>query len=255
LLGGRWGGGDDPPTIALIRPTDSYGSEGWGFDSLPARYQQKRFAALTHIGSTTDTSSVSTRTDVQVDIPALRSVRSERRGDRREPSSPTPRRPSSPRTSWFVGGCPRREHVESFIEDLETRFKPATVGVTFRSLQQLFKWLLEEGEITSDPMARMRSPSVSRGSARGPDDAELRALLKACEGSATILAAVSAPTPTRRSSAGDRATTAATIRRSRSLAATVSSRIRPTRSRANQATDRLDQATHAIRAGHLVLIS
>ena len=37
-----------------------------------------------------------------------------------------------------------REHVESFIEDLDTRFKPATVGVRFCSPQQLFKWLLEE---------------------------------------------------------------------------------------------------------------
>jgi hypothetical protein len=54
----------------------------------------------------------------------------------------------------------RREHVEAFIEELDARFKPATVGVRFRSLQQLFKWLLEEGEITSNPMERMRSPSV-----------------------------------------------------------------------------------------------
>ena len=61
-----------------------------------------------------------------------------------------------------------REHVENFIEDLDTRFKPATVGVRFRSLQQLFKWMQEEGEITSDPMARMRSPSVPEGPASRP---------------------------------------------------------------------------------------
>jgi site-specific recombinase XerD len=76
----------------------------------------------------------------------------------------------------------RREHVESFIEDLDTRFRPATVGVRFRSLQQLFRWLLEEGEITSDPMARMRSPSVPEDPPKVLSDAELRALLKACEG-------------------------------------------------------------------------
>jgi site-specific recombinase XerD len=79
-----------------------------------------------------------------------------------------------------------REHVESFIEDLDTRFKPATVGVRFRSLQQLFKWMLEEGEITSDPMARMRSPSVPEDPPAVLSDAELRALLKACEGSNSI---------------------------------------------------------------------
>jgi site-specific recombinase XerD len=54
----------------------------------------------------------------------------------------------------------RRKHVESFIEDFDTRFRPATVAVRYKSLKQLFRWLLEEAEITSDPMARMRPPSV-----------------------------------------------------------------------------------------------
>jgi site-specific recombinase XerD len=76
----------------------------------------------------------------------------------------------------------RREHVEAFVEDLDTRFKPATVGVRFRSLQQLFRWLLEEGEITSNPMERMRSPRVPEDPPAVLSDAELRALLKACEG-------------------------------------------------------------------------
>jgi site-specific recombinase XerD len=78
----------------------------------------------------------------------------------------------------------RREHVESFIEDLDRRFKPATVGVRFRSLQQLFRWLLEEGEITSNPMERMRSPRIPEDPPAVLSDAELRALLRACEGSA-----------------------------------------------------------------------
>ena len=34
----------------------------------------------------------------------------------------------------------RREHVESYLEDLLGRFKPATAAVRFRSLQQFFKW-------------------------------------------------------------------------------------------------------------------
>jgi site-specific recombinase XerC len=77
----------------------------------------------------------------------------------------------------------RREHVEAFVEDLDTRFKPATVGVRFRSLKQLFGWLLEEGEITSNPMERMRSPRVPEDPPAVLSDGELRALLKACEGS------------------------------------------------------------------------
>jgi site-specific recombinase XerC len=77
----------------------------------------------------------------------------------------------------------RREHIETFIEDLDRRFKPATVGVRFRSLQQLFRWMLEEGEITANPMERMRSPSIPEAPPAVLSDAELRALLMATEGS------------------------------------------------------------------------
>ena len=76
-----------------------------------------------------------------------------------------------------------REHVESFLEDLDERFKPATLGARFRSLQQLFKWMLEEGEVTSNPIERMRAPSVPEDPPTVRSDAKLRALLKACEGS------------------------------------------------------------------------
>lgn len=78
-------------------------------------------------------------------------------------------------------GSIRREYVESFIEDQDRRFKPNTVGVRFRSLQQLFKWLLEEGELERDPMERMHSPKVPEDPPAVLSDAELRALLKACE--------------------------------------------------------------------------
>jgi len=53
-----------------------------------------------------------------------------------------------------------RAHIESFIEDQLSRHKPTTAAVRFRSLQQFFKWLLEEGEISVSPMARMRPPAV-----------------------------------------------------------------------------------------------
>src|SRR5438552_3282996 len=41
----------------------------------------------------------------------------------------------------------RREHVEAFIEDQLARWKPATAANRYRSLQQLFRWLEEEGEV------------------------------------------------------------------------------------------------------------
>ena len=53
-----------------------------------------------------------------------------------------------------------REHVESFIEAQLREFRPATAAVRYRSLQQFFKWALEEEEISESPMARMSPPHV-----------------------------------------------------------------------------------------------
>jgi site-specific recombinase XerD len=132
-----------------------------------------------------------TRTDVQIDIPALlpswqRSLRAARRSPRTVQSYTE----SAEQLSDFLvrRGMPtavdsiKREHVEAFIEDLDSRFRPATVAVRYKSLKQLFRWLLEEGEITSDPMARMRLPSVPEDPPAVLTDTELRALLKVCEG-------------------------------------------------------------------------
>lgn len=135
---------------------------------------------------------MSTRAAVQIDIPALlpswqRSLRAARRSPRTVKSYTE----AAEQLSDFLvrTGMPsavdsiKREHVEAFIQDLDSRFRPATVGVRFKSLQPMFKWMLEEGEITSNPMQRMRSPSTPEDPPQVLTDAELRALLKACEGS------------------------------------------------------------------------
>ena len=75
-----------------------------------------------------------------------------------------------------------REHVESFIADLLTRCKPSTANNRYRSLQQYFKWLVEEGEITESPMARMRPPRVPEQPPEVLSDDKIRRLLKACGG-------------------------------------------------------------------------
>jgi site-specific recombinase XerD len=75
-----------------------------------------------------------------------------------------------------------REHIEVFIEDQLARWRPATAAVRYRSLQQLFKWLVEEGEISSSPMARMHPPTVPDQPVPIVDDDDLKKLLKACEG-------------------------------------------------------------------------
>lgn len=75
----------------------------------------------------------------------------------------------------------RREHVEAFIAHLLERWKPATANNRFRGLQQFFKWLLEEGEITRNPMERMRPPRVPEHLPPVLTEDELRRLLGTCE--------------------------------------------------------------------------
>ena len=133
----------------------------------------------------------STQTLAPVDIPALlpswqRSLRATRRSPRTIQSYTE----SAEQLAEFLvsRGMPtavdsiRREHVESFIEDLDSRFRPATVGVRFKSLQQMFKWMREEGELQTNPMERMKTPTIPEDPPEVLTDAELRALLKACEG-------------------------------------------------------------------------
>jgi site-specific recombinase XerD len=53
-----------------------------------------------------------------------------------------------------------RRAVESYLASLADRFAPATVAVRYRSLQQWFRWLVEEDELDASPMATMRPPAV-----------------------------------------------------------------------------------------------
>jgi site-specific recombinase XerD len=76
-----------------------------------------------------------------------------------------------------------REHVETWIEHLLSRFRPTTAALRFRSLQQFFRWLLEEGEIPESPMRRMHPPSVPEEPPPVLSLDALQRLLKACSGS------------------------------------------------------------------------
>jgi site-specific recombinase XerD len=48
-----------------------------------------------------------------------------------------------------------REHVEAFLAGLADRVAPATTAKHYRSLQRLFRWLEDDGEIPRSPMERM----------------------------------------------------------------------------------------------------
>lgn len=75
-----------------------------------------------------------------------------------------------------------REHVESFITDQLDRHSAATAGVRYRSLQQLFRWLEDEGEIDHSPMVRMRPPKAPEKLIPVFTEDDLRRLRAACTG-------------------------------------------------------------------------
>jgi site-specific recombinase XerD len=77
----------------------------------------------------------------------------------------------------------RREHVEAFLISLqEAERRPATVSQRFRSLQQFFRWLRDEGEVRESPMANMRPPHVPEEPPPILREDDLRRLLAACAG-------------------------------------------------------------------------
>jgi site-specific recombinase XerD len=80
----------------------------------------------------------------------------------------------------------RREHVEAFLEEQLARFKPSTAATRHRSLQQFFRWALEEGEIRVSPMANVKPVAIPETPPPVLSDDELRALLRACEGPAYV---------------------------------------------------------------------
>jgi site-specific recombinase XerD len=75
-----------------------------------------------------------------------------------------------------------REHVEAFVADQLRRWKPKTAQVRYGDLRQFFKWALEDGEITTTPMANMKPPVVPETPVPIVSDDDLTKLLRACEG-------------------------------------------------------------------------
>jgi len=61
-----------------------------------------------------------------------------------------------PRTAAHI----HREHVESFVAQQVEQHKANTAATRYRALQQFFRWLNEEGELQSSPMANMRPPAI-----------------------------------------------------------------------------------------------
>jgi site-specific recombinase XerD len=76
----------------------------------------------------------------------------------------------------------RREHVEAFIASELEWTAPSSAATRYRSLQQLFNWLDEEGEIASSPMAKMRPPIILEKPVPVLPNDDIRCLTASCAG-------------------------------------------------------------------------
>jgi len=75
-----------------------------------------------------------------------------------------------------------REDIEAYLAGLLARWKPATAANRYRALRVFYAWLEEEGEIATDPMAKMKPPRVPEQPAPVLTEDLLRRLLAACAG-------------------------------------------------------------------------
>jgi site-specific recombinase XerD len=75
-----------------------------------------------------------------------------------------------------------RQSVESYLGDLNERVSAATTAKHYRSLQQLLRWLVSDGELDRSPMDAMTAPNVPEQPVPVLDLEQLGKLLKSCAG-------------------------------------------------------------------------
>ncbi|MHB1444845.1 MAG: tyrosine-type recombinase/integrase [Acidimicrobiales bacterium] len=76
----------------------------------------------------------------------------------------------------------RRRDVEGYITHLLDAFTPGTALTRYQDLQQFFKWLVDEEEIPTSPMAKMAPPHLPDVPVPVITDEQLKALLATCDG-------------------------------------------------------------------------
>jgi site-specific recombinase XerD len=75
----------------------------------------------------------------------------------------------------------RRGHVEAYVEDLLAHRSPATANQRYRSLQQFFRWLAQEGEVQSNPMVNMKPPTIPERPVPVVKLEDLKIMLDGCD--------------------------------------------------------------------------
>jgi site-specific recombinase XerD len=80
-----------------------------------------------------------------------------------------------------------REHLEEWLIAMrDAGRKPATLAIRYRSVQQFFRWALEEGLIKTSPMANMRPPRIPEAPPDVIRDEDLVRLLKVVDADRTF---------------------------------------------------------------------
>jgi site-specific recombinase XerC len=78
----------------------------------------------------------------------------------------------------------RPDQVDAFFVSLHERgLRASTILARYQALSRFFGWLVDEGELTSSPMAQLPRPAAPLSSPTVLDDAQFEALLAACAGS------------------------------------------------------------------------
>lgn len=76
----------------------------------------------------------------------------------------------------------QRQHLELFMLDQLSRLRPASAAARHAGLRALFAWAMEQGQIDTNPMAKLRPPTIPETPVPVLTDTQVRAIVKACDG-------------------------------------------------------------------------
>jgi site-specific recombinase XerD len=82
---------------------------------------------------------------------------------------------------------PRAEHLADYFATMREAGKARnTVRNAHVGMRSFFNWLLDEGEITENPMSRLKTPTLENVSPEPYTDDEVKAMLSACKGNGWV---------------------------------------------------------------------
>jgi len=81
---------------------------------------------------------------------------------------------------------PLPKQIETYLGDLLARTSAANSRKHHRNLQQFFRWLTDEGELSTNPMLKITPPKVPEKPVAIFTNAELTRMLSACKGNSFL---------------------------------------------------------------------